>query len=170
MTLCLLVSGVALIIVIASGGAILKPGLWAGATFILTWLLIGLLALGALIGRATPREAWLGATFFGAGFMILALARAIYQPWAGPPTVDLLNEIRPWLPAFANGRRADANSTTAANARIHEALECRVPMHFVEETPLEDVLNAIKNATRSADGKNLPIYVDPIGLMKPRRP
>ena len=65
------VSGLALLALIASGGAILTPGLWAGATFLLTWWLIGLMSLGALIGRGKRREAWLGATLFGAGFMIL---------------------------------------------------------------------------------------------------
>ncbi len=39
-------------------------------------------------------------------------------------------------------------------------------MHFVEETPLEDVLSSIKTATTSADGKPIPIYVDPIGLLQ----
>ena len=55
-------------------------------------------------------------------------------------------------------------SITAANARIHETLKQPVPMHFVEETPLEDVLKFIKQATTGADGKGIPIYVDPIGL------
>jgi hypothetical protein len=162
--LVLTISGVALLGAIASAGAVLPPGVWAGSTFLLTWLLIGLVSLGALIGRSRRREAWQGATLFGVGFMILAFARSIYEPWAGPPTADLLNEIRPWLPAFANGRRADPESVTAANARIHAALQQRVPIHFVEETPLEDVLNSIKKATTGAGDKGIPIYVDPIGL------
>ena len=37
-------------------------------------------------------------------------------------------------------------------------------MHFYEETPLEDVVKIIQNATVGADGKGIPIYVDPIGL------
>jgi hypothetical protein len=159
-------STLALIAAIASAGAILPPGIWAGSTFLLTWFLIGLVALGALIGRARPREAWLGATVFGAGIMILAFGRSSDERWPGPPTADLLNEIRPWLPSIANGRRSDPKSITAAHARIHEALNQPVPMHFLKETPLEDVLNSIKTATTGADDKSIPIYVDPIGLLE----
>jgi hypothetical protein len=161
--LLLATSVLALVAMIASAGAILPPGIWAGSTFLLTWFLIGVLALGALVSRARYREAWLGASLFGAGFMVLAFYH-VCERWPGPPTVDLLNEIRPWLPAFANGRRSDPQSVTAANARIHEALNKRVSLHFLEETPLEDVLESIKKATTGADGKIIPIYVDPIGL------
>ena len=121
--------------------------LWAGATFLLTWCLIGPWPLGALITRARRREPWLAAAFFGAGLMILLFSRSAYDPWPAAPTVDFLNEIRPWLPAVANGRRADPESVTAANARIHEILNQHVPMHFNEETPLEDVLELIQKAT-----------------------
>ena len=157
-------STLALIAAIAIAGAILPPGIWAGSTFLLTWFLIGLVALGTLSRRARPREAWLGATVFGAGIMILAFGRASEERWPGPPTADLLNEIRPWLPSIANGRRSDP--ITAAQARIREALNQPIPMHFLEETPLEDVLSSIKTATTSADGKPIPIYVDPIGLLQ----
>jgi hypothetical protein len=164
--LVLATSDLVLVAMIASAGAVLPPGVWAGSTFILTWFLIGLVALGALIGRARRREAWLGATLCGAGFMVLAFGQFCPERWPGPPTADLLNEIRPWLPAFANGRRADPESVTAANARVHEALKQRVPMHFLEATPLADVLKYIKMATTGADGKDIPIYVNPIGLME----
>jgi hypothetical protein len=104
--LVLAMSGLAIIAAIACAGAVLPPGVWAGSTFIVTWCLIGLVALGALTASARRREAWLGAAVLGAGFLILSFARMIYEPWAGPPTVDLLNEIRPWLPAFAIGALA----------------------------------------------------------------
>ena len=158
------VSGVILVAAIAGAGAILKPELWAGATFFLTWCLIGLMALGALIARGTHREPWLGAAFFGAGFMILVFGRSSDDPWPAAPTVEFLNEVRPWLPAFASGLRAKPESVTAANARILAALNRPVPMHFAEETPLDDVLKLIQQATAASDGKGIPIYVDPIGL------
>jgi hypothetical protein len=154
-----------LVAVITSAGTVFPPGIWAGSTFLLTWLVIGVSALGALVSRATNRVACLGATLFGAGFMVLAFYH-VCERWPGPPTGDLLNEIRPWLPAFANGRLADPESVTAANARIHEALGKGVPMHFLEATPLENVLESIKKATTGADGKAIPIYVDPVGLME----
>ncbi len=158
--------GAMLVAAIACAGATITPGLWAGSTFLLTWLLIGLVALGALIGRARRREAWLGATLFGVGFMLLPFGRFADDPYPRPPTVEFLDEIRPWLPAVANGLRADPASITAANARIHEALKQPVPMHFLDETPLEDVLKSVQQSTQGADGKGIPIYVDPIGLME----
>jgi len=51
--------------------------------------------------------------------------------------------------------------------RILAKLEDLVPMSFLEETPLEEVLKHVKQATASpelADG--IPIYVDPIGLQE----
>ena len=166
MPLVFVLSSLVVLGLIATAGASLPPGLWAGSTFLLTWLLIALVALGALIGRARRREAWLGATLFGAGFMILPFGRFADDPWPRPPTVEFLDEIRPWLPAVANGLRADPQSIAAANARIHESLKQRVPMHFNEEAPLEDVLKSIQKAAQRTDGKGIPIYVDPIGLME----
>ena len=125
---------------------------------------------GALVGRPRRREAWLGAALFGAGFMLLPFGRFAGDAWPRPPTVEFLNELRPWLPAVANGLRADPASVTAANARIHQALNQTVPMHFLEETPLEDVLKAIKKATIGPDGNGIPIYVDPLGVVESERP
>jgi hypothetical protein len=164
-----LISGVTLVAVIASGGTILKPEVWAGAAFFLTWCLIGLMAMGALIAQGRHRESWLGAAFFGAGFLVLTFGRMGDDTWPGPPTVEFLNEIRPRLPAFASGLKAMPESITAANARILAALNRRVPLHFLEETPLEDVLILLKKETAGADGKGIPVYVDPIGLSEADR-
>ena len=123
----------------------------------------------ALIGRGRRREAWLGATLFGAGFMILSFGRAVYVPWPTIPTAALLDTIRHGFADFTNGRHGDPESITASNARIHEALKQHIPMHIVEETPLEDVLKSIGKATAGTDGKGIPIYVDPIGLIEAER-
>jgi hypothetical protein len=155
-----------LVAVIMSAGAVLPPGVWAGSTFLLTWLVIGLVALGALVRRSRRREAWLGAALFGAGFMVLAFGQFCPERWPGPPTADLLDELRPWLPSFTDGRRADPESVTAANALIHEALRQRVPMHYSDETPLEDVLKHIVDRMRAAGCKGFNLYVDPIGLQE----
>ena len=168
--LVFLTSSLALVALIAIAGAIFRPALWAGSTFLFTWFLIGLVALGALVGRPRRRESWLGAALFGAGFMLLPFGRFAGDAWPRPPTVEFLNELRPWLPAVANGLRADPASVTAANARIHQALNQTVPMHFLEETPLEDVLKAIKKATIGPDGNGIPIYVDPLGVVESERP
>jgi RNA polymerase sigma factor (sigma-70 family) len=50
------------------------------------------------------------------------------------------------------------------NKLIEERLEKPVVMAFANETPLEDVLKYIKDATKDEKGKSIPIYVSPIGL------
>jgi len=64
--------------------------------------------------------------------------------------------------APAEGRGQDPRSR-----RILAKLEDQITMSFHDETPLEDILKYIKQATASpehADG--IPIYVDPIGLQE----
>ena len=39
-------------------------------------------------------------------------------------------------------------------------------MSFPNETPLEDVLKYIKQATQDADDSGIPIYVDPLGMQE----
>ena len=55
------------------------------------------------------------------------------------------------------------------NATILKALEQPVPMHFPNETALEDVLKYVTEETVARVGKPIPIYVDPIGLQSARR-
>jgi Domain of unknown function (DUF4139) len=50
--------------------------------------------------------------------------------------------------------------------RILEKLNESVAMSFNEDTPLEDVLKYIKQATSSSNYSGIPIYVDPIGLQE----
>ncbi len=47
---------------------------------------------------------------------------------------------------------------------IHKALDEPISMSFLAETPLEDVLKYIKQATTSKTYGGIPIYVDPQGL------
>jgi len=51
-------------------------------------------------------------------------------------------------------------------AKTWEKLQAIVPMNYENETPLEDVLKAIREATKGPDNKRLQIYVDPIGLQE----
>jgi hypothetical protein len=62
---------------------------------------------------------------------------------------------------FTEGRGKDQKSRM-----ILEKLEEPVAMSFVEETPLEDVLKYIHQATTSRTYPGIPIYVDPIGLQE----
>ncbi|HEY2155893.1 MAG TPA: RNA polymerase sigma factor [Isosphaeraceae bacterium] len=50
------------------------------------------------------------------------------------------------------------------NKLIEARLEKPVVMSFANETPLEDVLKYIKEATKDEKGKTIPIYINPIGL------
>jgi hypothetical protein len=50
------------------------------------------------------------------------------------------------------------------NKLIETRLEKPVAMAFANETPLEDVLKYIKEATKDEKGKTIPIYVCPAGL------
>ena len=52
------------------------------------------------------------------------------------------------------------------NKLIEERLEKEVVMNFANETPLEDALKYIKESTKDAKGKTIPIYVDPIGIQE----
>ncbi len=65
-------------------GFVSDAAFWAGATFSLTCGLMGLVTLGAIFGRGRSREAWLGATLFGAGYLLLVFAR---PPYPALPTL-----------------------------------------------------------------------------------
>ncbi len=69
---------------------------------------------------------------------------------------------------FAQEKPEPKSSTEKVSARtrsILSKLEQRVSMSFVEETPLDDVLKYIRQATiNGPDDPGLPIYIDPIGL------
>jgi hypothetical protein len=162
-------SGLVLIISIAVAGAQLDPGVWAGLTYLMTWWLFALTALGAVFASGRRREFWLGATFFGMGFMIVVFRSSYYYPeGARPflPTMTVLEGIRPLFETVAGGLSANPHNIASANARVQKALDLRVPMQFPDETTLEDLLKYIRDATRGPGGRVIPIYVDPIGLQE----
>jgi len=82
---------------------------------------------------------------------------------AGPQFGAQPKPHRPELgSAPVEGRGQDPRSR-----RILAKLEDLISMSFHEETPLEDVLKHIKQATTSPDlADGIPIYVDPIGLQE----
>ena len=47
----------------------MEPGIWAGATYLLTWWLLSLSAVGALFPMGGAAEFWLGATVLGTIFL-----------------------------------------------------------------------------------------------------
>ena len=126
------------------------PEFWSGATYLLTWGLLGLSALGAIAGRGRRRVAWLGATLLGVGYMYTAFAR---EPDRPIPTDQLIDAIRRWS-------RHVNRSVDPATARILEALEQPIPMRFPNDTPLEDVLAYIKRATSTPTYPGIPIHIE----------
>ena len=104
---------------------------------------------------------------FGVGYVILAFGLSHdSETWPAIPTNYLLEAVRPWFPPVVSGFPTFAAGVASGNARILQTLEQPVPMPFNEETPLEDVLKHIKDATRSPGGQSIQMYVDPIGLQE----
>ena len=64
------------------------------------------------------------------------------------------------------GKAVDLFERDTKTRMILEKLEEPISMSFAEDTPLEDVLKYIKQATTTANYQGIPIYVDPIGLQE----
>jgi hypothetical protein len=62
------------------------------------------------------------------------------------------------------GQAVDLFDRDEKTKMILQKLDEPISMSFQEETPLEDVLKYIKQATTTATYQGIPIYVDPIGL------
>ena len=148
-------------------GAVCRTGA-ERASYLLTWWLIGLTALGALCAKGRRREVWLGASFLGAGFMIVAFCLPVFEerhPEWVVPSVRVLRAVRPPFEALVAALSGEPNSVATKNARIRRMLKRPVPMQF-EEKSLDDLLKYVKLATKESDGKAIPIFVDPIGLQE----
>jgi hypothetical protein len=159
--------GYALIVFLGMFASRSAPGFWTGATFFSTCGLLGVIILGAACQPGKRRQIWLGAALFGAGYMTLAFGRSFDRDaWPSLPTDHLLFDLRRWFPPVVSGFPNSSTGIAAANARVWEALEQPVPMRFPEETTLEDLLKHIRTATRSPDGKGIPVYMDPIGMQE----
>jgi RNA polymerase sigma factor (sigma-70 family) len=79
-------------------------------------------------------------------------------------------------PASARNRRTTASDLLEPgrdddprSLRILEKLEEPISMSFANETPIDDVLKYIKQATTSPTYAGIPIYVDPVGLQEAER-
>jgi hypothetical protein len=64
------------------------------------------------------------------------------------------------------GLKAQHPADVERNKAIDDLLEKVVPMHFANETPLEEVLKYLKENLKDGKGKSIPIYLDPIGLQQ----
>lgn len=154
--------GVALSVLI---GASRHPGLFTGVTLLVTWGVIGVTALATVYNRGLRRARWLGATLFGAGYLLVVFGPSPNEPtWPQLAVDDSIRAFCQWIPAVERGMPASSPEIAAANARIREALEKPVPLKFPNATPLEDFIKYLRAATRHADDSGIPIVVDQIGL------
>ena len=128
----------------------------AGTAFLLTWAVIGLAVLGAILNRSRRREAWLGAAAFGFGYLVMA-----FSPLGSPhlPTNHFLNAVfHPEGPATA-GEIVDEDLTTDEESRrVMKALDKPISLHFREGTSLQVIVERIKDAIRGQSGEPLRVY------------
>jgi len=164
----IVLSGLLLTASIAIACARLDPRISAGATYLLTWWLVGLTSLGALSARGRRREFWMGASLFGTGFMILIFIRPYPHGGEEPeyflPTARFLEAMRPRLAALVGRLSTDFKSMVATGAHIERALNQPVTIDFPDGTTFQDFLRYVQEETRGPNGEVIPIYVDPIGL------
>lgn len=146
-------------------GLLWAPGPSAAAASLATWAVLGLAVVGAVFGPQRRRAAWLGAALFGIGYLGLIFHLRSLPNWPHVMTDRLLYSVRGWFPRIV-WEAPTLNEGAAANARIYRALDRAIPLHFPEESPLEDVLKAIRDATRRPNDNGIPIYVDPVGLQE----
>jgi hypothetical protein len=137
-----------------------------GAIYLLTWGLLGFAVLGFACGQGRRRMVWLGAALFGLGYMILNRGPDQFEERSYVHLVvdQFLISLRPWIPPVVSGFPARTAGIAAENARILKTLDRPIPMPFPHGPPLADVLDYIRAATRDPDGREIPIYVDPVGL------
>lgn len=130
--------------------------------------------LGALSARGRARACCLGIALFGGSYLTAAFAglcnRAPVLPPFGPkhaavtglPTDHLVNVWRPSSPRTRSPHDRSLPTIERNHQRIIETLEQPIDMQFKYETPIEDILKYIQDATRARDGWELPIYVEPV--------
>lgn len=142
------------------------PALWAGAIYMLTWVVVGTAALGFACIRGPRRMVWLGAALFGLGYMTLNRGSEPFESHSYEHLVadQFLLAVRPWLPPAVSGFPAENADVARANRRVWKALEQPVPMTFPRPVSLETLLKHVRTATRSPGGGEVKIYVDPVGL------
>jgi hypothetical protein len=135
------------------------PPFGAEVCYLLIWTMLGVAGLGALFGRGRRRVAWLGATAFGLGYILLA-----FGPFTSTdlPTNHLLHAILdPGGPRPPNPLTDFEVSTDDEVQRIVRALETKVSLHLLTKTPLDQVLGSVRQSVAAAMGRRLVVLKPP---------
>ena len=154
--LILLIVVVMISLIVARSRATIEN--WTGSAILLTSGMLGITALGAIGSRGRRRMAWLGATLFGTGYLLMTFFSETSDPWSPRLTTNR------FLEAIRQG--IASQGIDSEKARIEKALDQRVPMQFSQPTSLKDFLTWLRAVTAEADGRPIPIYVDPFGLLE----
>ncbi|MHB1557833.1 MAG: hypothetical protein ACYC61_10155 [Isosphaeraceae bacterium] len=145
-----------------------RSGLWAGAAFLVACGALGLIAAAAVLRRGRIRESYLAAAFFGFGYLALTFGQPqLFSLAPHLPTEGLIHRLVP--PGMPPIQSEFPDFTTAhrfrlADRYVRRKLDELIPMHFPNETPLDDVLKHIRKETSEPNLPGIPMYVDPIGL------
>ncbi len=136
-------------------GCRFSPETGARICYLLTWIILGIAALGATSGRR--HAAWLGASWLGLTYLLIA-----FGPFATTdlPTNHLLHAVlSPGGPRSVDPLAEAAASPDESVRRIVRALgETRVTLHFPRPTRLDKVLEPIRRAVAPAAGQDLQLY------------
>lgn len=165
----------ALVLAVSLGIFSLKyaSDLLAGLLLLLTLGTMATVALAVVYRRGAVRASLLGFLVFGSGYMALTCPvwgdPSAYRPALA--TSIVLEHLAPYFqPRVDTPTSSSLFSQLLAigdprSVQIQAKLEAPLSMPFNNETPLEDVIKYIKNATVSPqlpDG--IPIYVDPTAM------
>jgi hypothetical protein len=144
------------------------PALWVGAAYLLTWAVLGMAALGFACGQGRRRMVCLGAASFGLGYMVLNRGPDRFEEssYAHLVADQFLDSLRPWLPPVLSGFPARTPAVAVENARIKKVLDQPARTKMPDPATLEELLEYVRTAMQTADGRQTLIYVDPIGLQE----
>jgi hypothetical protein len=144
----------------------LSSRVWAGSVLMLTLTILSCAILGVVYRRGAQRAFWLGFTLLGWGYMALASHfwwdRNTVRPHL--PTTSILEWLYPYVRLDWLARLP--SETDPRDWIIKAKLEEPIAMSMPNETPLDDILKYIKQATASKFYSGIQIYVDPTGLRR----
>lgn len=159
-------AAVVFVVALALASLRLTSHVWAGTVLLLTLATLFLAILGVVYRQGERQAFWLGFILLGWGYMALASHfwwdRTAVRPHLA--TTSLLQWLYPYL-------RLDRfvgfpGEVDPRDLLIKAKLEEPISMSFANETPLDDLLKYIKQATTDRHYSGIQIYVDPDGLRR----